>query len=47
MILIILFRTTKYNEQDKIKIRKYPAIFLNGTHISMIIPGYEDNEDDE
>ena len=47
MILINLFRKTKYNEQDKIKIRKYPAIFLNGTHISMIIPGYEEDEEDK
>ena len=31
--------------QVKIKIRKYPAIFLNGTHISMIIPGYDENEE--
>ena len=44
-ILINLFRKTKYNEQDKINIRKYPAIFLNGTHISMIIPGYDENEE--
>ena len=43
--LINLFRKTKYNEQDKINIRKYPAIFLNGTHISMIIPGYDENEE--
>ena len=42
-----MFRKTKYNENDIIKENSYPAIFLNGTHITMIIPGYEDDDDGE
>ena len=40
------FRKTKYNENDIIKTNKFPAIFLNGTHITMIIPGYQEDEED-
>ena len=40
------FRKTKYNENDVIKTNKFPAIFLNGTHITMIIPGYQEDEED-